>query len=77
MQSFLNQVMYNAPATINRDLLERVSSVTEDQMKAVLNKYNRHLFDFKTSNMVVVSGVSKAEVIILHSISSSTSHSRC
>ncbi|KAF7726657.1 hypothetical protein EC973_008530 [Apophysomyces ossiformis] len=59
LQSFVNQVLKQMPASYNKDLLASIQATTMEDLRRVLKKYFFNLFDPSASNVVVVSSPAK------------------
>jgi Zn-dependent M16 (insulinase) family peptidase len=62
-ESFINQVLKNVSANYNKELLERVQSVTPEQMQHVMDKYLSKVFQPDSSIVVVTSAATKVKDI--------------
>ncbi|KAI8093910.1 Metalloenzyme, LuxS/M16 peptidase-like protein, partial [Halteromyces radiatus] len=59
LQSFVNQVLRQVPASYNRDLLSSIQATTVDDLYRVLKTYFINMFRSESSNVVVVSSPTK------------------
>ncbi|KAI9309061.1 Metalloenzyme, LuxS/M16 peptidase-like protein [Cunninghamella echinulata] len=59
LQSFVNQVLRQVPASYNRDLLAAIQATTIDDLRSVLKKYFVNMFKPEGSNVVVVCSPTK------------------
>ncbi|ORZ20228.1 Metalloenzyme, LuxS/M16 peptidase-like protein [Absidia repens] len=59
LQSFVNQVLRQVPASYNRDLLSSIQETTVGDLHRVLEKYFANMFKPETSNVMVVSSPTK------------------
>ncbi|KAI9323607.1 Metalloenzyme, LuxS/M16 peptidase-like protein [Dichotomocladium elegans] len=63
LQSFVNQVLKQVPATHNRDMLAAIQATTLEDLKRVLRKYFVNMFTPGKVNIVVVSSPGKTDDI--------------
>ncbi|KAI8137402.1 Metalloenzyme, LuxS/M16 peptidase-like protein [Fennellomyces sp. T-0311] len=63
LQSFVNQVLKQVPASYNRQLLSAIQAITLKDLQHVLNKYFVAMFTPGKCNIVVVSSPGKADEI--------------
>ncbi|KAI9272698.1 Metalloenzyme, LuxS/M16 peptidase-like protein [Phascolomyces articulosus] len=63
LQSFVNQVLKQVPASYNRNLLSAIQGTTLDDLQHVLKKYFVNMFKPGKCNIVVVSAPSKSDEI--------------
>ncbi|CAO3618389.1 unnamed protein product [Cunninghamella blakesleeana] len=64
LQSFVNQVLRQVPASYNRDLLSAIQATTIDDLKRVLKAYFVNMFKPESSNVVVVCSPTKTADIL-------------
>ncbi|KAI8341775.1 Metalloenzyme, LuxS/M16 peptidase-like protein [Chlamydoabsidia padenii] len=63
LQSFVNQVLRQVPASYNRDLLTAIQATSVEDLHRVLKKYFANMFRPDTSNVMVVSSPTKTSDI--------------